>query len=1072
MKPLKLTMTAFGPFRGTAEVDFTAFRNGQFLITGDTGAGKTTIYDAVMFALFEETSNKPAGKEVEAGSVRDKTMLHSKFAPLSVPTEVTLVFEEDGIVYTVKRTISYPKKRGAENEYGDAKFGAELTGDSGLAVEQSGKVTAEIRRIIGMDADQFRQIAMLAQGEFKAFLESRDSARKDILGKIFNSGSYARVMQLLLDAKKQLTGRQLDERKRCATLMEGFPLPEGLTEEQQAGFCADSPNLMENIRALIEEEQAAAQQQEQRENGLQELVTSLRGELSEAGHRNEELDLLDKLRDKAKELSARSGEMQSAEQKLKKTERAVHQVLPKEDVRNAESGKLDILRQKKTAADEALTEAEEQAKAAAEAVKTIPDRTAERDDKSDGAAKIEASYPDYDRLDSARAELRAAQKKKDSAETEKAAAEKDKSAAEAALESITAALQKLTGAETDEAEARHAKAEAESLVEKLTGEDGLVGKASALPEKKKKLTEAMGRSLTASEKKQAADREYSRVNNAYLSSQASFLADELRQEIESSGTAVCKVCGSSVCRDHIGLFATAPENRVDKAAVDAAREEAAQADSVLSEAREALGSLRAEWDTDIRNLCARADELLPQEESWTPELLMDGETLSAAVGEKKRLAAAAAEALKTATKAVQEKQSLTEQKTEQQQLREEAERRISSARETVSAAEAELNQNKKTVEELKRLKFADKKSAEEAVEELKKEIAQADAEILAIRETNTDRQTALAEAKKTAELLRDNITAQREALAEAESNLSAALTAAGFADEEVCRAVLPALAREQYEEYLGAERSRITDYKAEMKENTSRLQEQERKTESYERADLEELSEKVNAAAAELNDLRKSGEQLRGMLRLHEEVCGKLTGSLEKQQRLEAAGARVRLLSDTANGSSGEGGKHSFDGYVLGIYFEEILSRATEHLNTMTGGRYTLVHQDRGRHASSAADFVIHIVDNFNGEQREIGSISGGEGFQVSMALALGLSDVAQAHATGGRRIEAMFIDEGFGTLDARALTGMITALRRISGDSRLIGMISHVDSLEEYIPDKICVRTHGDDRGSYIVAE
>ena len=158
-------------------------------------------------------------------------------------------------------------------------------------------------------------------------------------------------------------------------------------------------------------------------------------------------------------------------------------------------------------------------------------------------------------------------------------------------------------------------------------------------------------------------------------------------------------------------------------------------------------------------------------------------------------------------------------------------------------------------------------------------------------------------------------------------------------------------------------------------------------------------------------------------------------------------------------GASGEGGKLSFDRYVMGAVFREILEMANRRMELMSGGRYELVHKTGADRKNAKAGLEIEVLDNSTGQQRPSGSLSGGEAFFTSLALALGLSDVVQSHA-GGRQMDALFIDEGFGTLSDDVLDKALDVLNQLTEGKRLVGIISHVDKLSESIPQKIRVRS------------
>ena len=187
MRPLKLEMTAFGSYAAPTAVDFDRLENGLYLISGDTGAGKTTIFDGIVFALY----GKASGKD------RTPEMMHSDLVEKSVPTEVRLRFSQGGKIYTVTRTVRFPKKRKGEGDYGDPQPSATLTGEDLAPLEGATKVSAACEELLGLNAEQFRKIVMLAQGEFRDFLKADSEKKNEILGKLFDSSSYVWYQRLL-----------------------------------------------------------------------------------------------------------------------------------------------------------------------------------------------------------------------------------------------------------------------------------------------------------------------------------------------------------------------------------------------------------------------------------------------------------------------------------------------------------------------------------------------------------------------------------------------------------------------------------------------------------------------------------------------------------------------------------------------------------------------------------------------------------------------------------------------------------------------------------------------------------
>ena len=228
MRPVKLTMSAFGPYAGRTEIDFTKLGNGGiYLITGDTGAGKTTVFDAITFALYGEAS----------GSSRDAGMFRSKYAEASTPTEVELIFSYGGREYTVRRNPEYmrPKTRG--EGLTSEKANAELHFDDGRVITKMKEVNSAIVEIMGIDRDQFTQIAMIAQGDFLKLLLASTEERRDIFRKLFHTGLYRTLQERL--------------KEDASSLKKTFEMSEKLINQSIGGIvCSDDdPFYPQSIKA-------------------------------------------------------------------------------------------------------------------------------------------------------------------------------------------------------------------------------------------------------------------------------------------------------------------------------------------------------------------------------------------------------------------------------------------------------------------------------------------------------------------------------------------------------------------------------------------------------------------------------------------------------------------------------------------------------------------------------------------------------------------------------------------------------------------------------------------------------
>ena len=1073
MKPLHLTMTAFGPYKGTETVDFTAFHSGLYLITGDTGAGKTTIYDAIMFALFEETSNKPSGRDTEKGSVRDKTMVHSNFAPKSTATVVELRFEEDGAEYTVRRTCKFSKKRGTENVYGDASFDADLSDGAQISVQGSNKVTDEIVRIIGMDAAQFRQIVMLAQGEFKAFMEARDNERKEILGKLFDSAPYVSLMAALKEAKRQLeeqANKQL-ERRRQAVAEDAFPLPETMGPQQRALYAADHPDLLQNILALVEAEDAELKTAAAAYEAAAQSLQTLRDNLAVAETHNNELKIRDALAAEQRNLASRKPEMDALRGTYARAEKAVRKIYPAEE--NAKAIWVQVGRTQRALDDakQQLAGAETAQRQAAEAARENPQRRQKAQEYKKQAAQIETTLSDYETLDAARRGFADAEKALTAAERDKAIAQVRRDTLGEKLKTIDAELLTLSDADAAAVRAEKDAEAAEKLVTELNRLTKKIGAVTDADSRLKTVLLDWNESKAAAE---AADAAYRGLNSAFLNSQAAQLAQKLRITLKETGTAVCPVCGKTACADDAAKFAVFGAEAVTEDAVKAAQQRKDTADGAFSAAQNSLTKAQAERNAAVENALSEADRLLPEHAPWTEEILLDEIVMHKLMREKQQAARDAADALTAAQKNQQRKKQLDADKTDCTEGMQKAEKAVGEQEKNIAEQRANRTQYAAQQSSLaeKLTDYPNKAAAQNAVNQLNDEARALEDSAARADEALQKANTALSAAQTAVEVRTKNLTDAQNAFEDAKSAVLKAVAENGFADTTDYRKALPEGEPAGYEDRLSEMHKTLTDYENAVKNNAENLKKQQEKVKDFVYTELDALKKQAEDEQAKVEAQRKDVSNRENIREQHKKAAAKIEDAIRQSGHIQAAYQRIGTLSDAANGSTGDGGKHAFDGYVLGRSFREILQRATMHLDTMTGGRYTLVHADGGRRKAAASDFVIQIQDMYTGEQREIGSISGGEGFQVSMALALGLSDVAQAHVHGGKRIDAMFIDEGFGSLDSAALKNMLDALKAISGGNRLVGVISHVDGLEEVIGEKITVKSTGGENGSHITQE
>jgi exonuclease SbcC len=276
-------------------------------------------------------------------------------------------------------------------------------------------------------------------------------------------------------------------------------------------------------------------------------------------------------------------------------------------------------------------------------------------------------------------------------------------------------------------------------------------------------------------------------------------------------------------------------------------------------------------------------------------------------------------------------------------------------------------------------------------------------------------------------------------------------------------AALVPIGGEDGETWLNQQHKTLNEYRNDCDNTEKRVAELTEQTKNLAYTNLEELNELLRAAEEKRSAAEGAYSRLDSLLKNHRQVRANVAQAQGELKRTDKAWERLDRLANLAvgvdeGGKSVAGGKLSFERYVMGSIFREVLDMANRRLDIMSGGKYELVHETNAGRKNSAAGLEIEVLDVTTGKQRPANSLSGGESFQVSLSLALGLSDVVQSHA-GGIGLDTVFIDEGFGALDGSALDSAITVLNQLTEGNRLVGIISHVDKLEESIAQKLRVR-------------
>ena len=1083
MRPLKLTLSAFGPYAGTTVVDLEKLgTQGLYLITGDTGAGKTTIFDAITYALYGEPS----------GESRDPSMFRSKYARPDTPTEVELVFSYSGSTYTVRRNPEYqrPARRGGGTTVQKAE--AELRLPDGSLVTKAREVNSRIAAIIGLDRNQFSQIAMIAQGDFRKLLEADTRTRQEIFREIFKTRYYM-VFQ------ERVKGEAGKLQKACETARasvqqyiggvlcrEDDPLAPRL-EKAKAGELPFQ-ETEELIETLIGRDREA---DDRCQEAMEELDRALKETAALLG-RAEELDktrrsleqtraqrqaLLPRLEEARGALAAEQGR-QPQREALAKELAALEAELPRYQELTGKQAALDAL-------EERISGLKERQEQLVRARQGQADRLSEWKKEAEGLSQAEAEQArlsgEQSMAQSRRAALDAlardmaewknygAQLQESQARREALSRQWEQLAGEVSRQSSALQASRETWSATEGLEAEgeklsHSRSQAQERAQALDALEGLLERCRA---SRASLERAQAAYRTAQEQAEEAEAVYTRKNRAFLDEQAGILAQSLEEGKP------CPVCGA--------LHHPAPARASAEAPTEA---ELNQAKAAAEAARRAAGEKSLAAGGEKTALEAREEQMLRQMAPYVAE--------PSIADAADQLSACKAETAAVLARIHREQQDLEARQTHREELgrsirsQEEELAALNARQEQLRAdmtgaevAQSGLQGQREQLEGKLRRQLAEQlegctleaaplripaelEAARAALDELGRRQKEAAARAARKKELDEKIPSAEQEEKKLEQAHADC----REALAGAESRkrelagqLAELRGGLRWADDAAARGRQSALkeeiagldkALEAAQTACGAREKELAGLDTAIRGLTELLEGGETIDVPAQQARSQALNEARNTRAAERRTIHTR-------LTTNQTALGNIRGKAADLKALEARYTWVRALSDTANGALQGKGKVALETYIQMTFFDRILRRANVRFLVMSGGQYELKRRREAEDNRSQSGLELDVVDHYNGSERSVKSLSGGESFKASLSLALGLSDEIQS-AAGGIRLDTMFVDEGFGSLDEESLQQAIRALTGLTEGNRLVGIISHVAELKEKIDKQIVV--------------
>ena len=1025
MRPIKLTISAFGPYASKQVIDFEELKGRNiFVISGKTGAGKTTIFDAISYALYGEAS----------GESRETDSLRSHFADDNTETYVELEFELRGERYIVNRVPKQKKKKARGEGYTEKSADATLTLPDGKIITKVKNVTDKIIEILGITREQFKQIVMLAQGEFKKLLLADSVEREGIFRKIFNTYDFEKIQAELKDKAANLSKNRTKSKHEMEINLKNIKGEHDIVIDEYVDF----PLVIEKLKDLLERDnniyKTLNEEGKEVDNNLQvknqekaiietnnnlikekEIITKALEELlsKEDEYKNKSKTIID---------GKNAKEVKYIEDKLIETTK---KLTKREEDYNLSLKNIDSLKLKQEEANN-LLQIEESKECDREKLSVeinnlnkLEEKIIELDSLNNKVMHLKQSAEN--------SKLQIINNKKETEELKKSKEEK-----ELQLKDIATLETKKVELESD------IKAKNKTLDEVRELFKVIRSFQNTYIEHNNKAKEYKEFEVEYKKVKE----NYEKMDDLYKKEQAGILASKL-QENEP-----CPVCGST--------------NHPNKATIKENLKIPTKEE--LKVAKENLDKLEKENLEKINNLTTLNSNKTTYLEQVNNHLSM----LSATLNIDKTFNSETAKVVKnlgTELKSVIDKLKDELLKViDKISLKEKIEKELNLITTTINEREhslikleeceknytTELTQNITKIDEYKKEipeNITDLKTLNNLIEVKTKELNISKEKLAKLRLENENLAKKLEGENSTSKEINKSIEELKLEIANNKANFNEAIKEQGFdniqtyEDAKLQISMVESLEKE------------VENYNSELKLTKAKQEDIINKTKDIVFMDITTIDEEIRSIQNNKKELESKLRELHAIIVGNKTILKNVENLNIEFKEIEEEYKVLGELADLANGKKAP--YISFERYILASYFEDIIEAANIRLEKMTGDRFSLIRKTSKSKGAGQKGLELEIYDNYTDSSRDVSSLSGGESFKASLSLALGLSDIVQSNA-GGVSLDTMFVDEGFGTLDPQSLDNAIDSLLELQRGGRLVGIISHVEELKERIDAKL----------------
>ncbi|EAD8331236.1 SMC family ATPase, partial [Listeria monocytogenes] len=995
----------FGAYAKKEVIDFEKLGTEQiFVISGKTGAGKSTIFDAISFAIFGKANTFD----------RESFSMRSHFATDKEVTEVTLVFRLKDKIYQISRIPQQEiaKQRGNGTTTSPQKAELyELIGDEMKLLASSVRdVNTKMEELIQLNVDQFRQILMIPQGEFRELLVSDSKEKEVILQRLAHTVYYEKIENLLWEKQKEAEILVVEARKKVAELAE-LSLP-GV---EVAGKTTSEISVLQT--EAMQREQAI----------LVELETELSVIRKQTSEAVEKVTLA-----KEQLLDWQNLDAYTAEVAKLETEKDLYQAI---EVRIEAAKRASNLRSQDALCirlKEQLEAAEKNEKQVAIEAERVASQFSHAKKQKETLAEKEAELEANKRTLFQLEEMEPKIIELEAVTIQKRRAELDWKEATNHLEKVVGSEQEII-AEMQMMEAKLAEvnqaelANLEAINERTTIETSI--------EKNQELVNKRVKMAGWDKQKQVEEQTLAELLTEKTEIETTIKREELKRQQEQAATLAihlhdgdaCPVCGS-VSHPELAKFgesANLETLEVASAKLNEKQQAIHSAEKSISQFEWQLNEWAEIADVNLAEVEQTLAENIQQAKNLTAQI----ETLQAKVAQKETIQATLETLKINQNKAEIEKNNIAVQ--------------VENLHQQVQLAAGKLNYLEQSIPADLRDKAVFEHKKNELNTSIQTHIEQAERVDAAFRQAEkatTQLESTLASAQKA-------ILSAQEALQEQREIFKTAMKQNDFSSYDAYKQALMSA------EELKSQEEQLADFERKRHLAISRQADLTEKLKDKQKPNIEQLEFVMREKQQQLGQSEENTIKQREFVTKRKELIENYQNSIQSVEKAEANYADIGLLADAARGKNAR--RLTFERYILAMFLDTIIHRANHRLSKMTSGRFELQRKTEKAKGNVQSGLELEVFDEYTGLTRHVKTLSGGESFKTSLALALSLAEVVQEMA-GGISLETMFIDEGFGTLDPESLEAAVECLLETQENGRLVGIISHVPELKERISARL----------------